>query len=68
MKIFAPGELESSYWMPSEKFLEARGCEKFEVTSNARRTRTHGFYLKNGYVEDSRRFVKYPGRPSFQFP
>ena len=44
----------------SEKFLQSRGCEKFEVTSNARRTRTHGFYLKNGYVEDSRRFVKYP--------
>lgn len=43
----------------AEEFLLARGCVKFEVTSNIRRTRTHGFYLKNGYVEDSRRFVKY---------
>ena len=44
----------------SEKFLHTQGCIKFEVTSNARRTRTHGFYLKNGYQEDSKRFVKYP--------
>lgn len=42
----------------SEAFLKNKGCVKFEVTSNARRTRTHGFYLNNGYVEDSRRFVK----------
>ena len=43
----------------SEEFLKAKGCVKFEVTSNARRTRTHGFYLNNSYVEDSKRFVKY---------
>lgn len=45
--------------MASEELLKTRGCVKFEVTSNARRTRTHEFYLKNGYIEDSRRFVKY---------
>ncbi len=43
----------------SETFLKDKGCVKFEVTSNVRRTRTHGFYLNNGYVEDSKRFVKY---------
>ena len=43
----------------SENLLHLQGCAKFEVTSNGRRTRTHGFYLKNGYVEDSKRFVKY---------
>lgn len=43
----------------SEKFLLSNGCVKIEVTSNVRRTRAHEFYLKLGYVEDSKRFVKY---------
>ena len=43
----------------SEEFFKSKGCVKFEVSSNARRTRTHGFYLNHGYTEDSRRFVKY---------
>ncbi|MEP7128633.1 MAG: GNAT family N-acetyltransferase [Chitinophagales bacterium] len=41
-----------------EAFLIKQGCVKLEVTSNLKRTRTHEFYLKAGYVEDSRRFVK----------
>ncbi|MEJ0054239.1 MAG: GNAT family N-acetyltransferase [Bacteroidota bacterium] len=44
-----------------EAFLIKQGCIKLEVTSNLRRVRTHEFYLKAGYVEDSRRFVKVLG-------
>jgi GNAT superfamily N-acetyltransferase len=46
----------------SEEFLISAGCTKIEVTSNERRVRTHQFYPKVGYIEDSRRFVKYPGK------
>jgi len=42
----------------AEKFMILKGCSKVEVTSNVKRTLTHEFYLKNGYTEDSRRFVK----------
>ncbi len=43
----------------AEKILLKQDCVKLEVTSNLRRTDAHAFYLKAGYVEDSRRFVKY---------
>ena len=43
----------------AEDLFASQGCAKIEVTSNARRTRAHQFYLNLGYVEDSRRFVKY---------
>ncbi|MBL7863840.1 MAG: GNAT family N-acetyltransferase [Cyclobacteriaceae bacterium] len=46
----------------AEGLLLSKGCAKIEVTSNARRTRAHQFYLRLGYVEDSRRFVKYAGK------
>ncbi len=42
-----------------ESFLFEKGCLKLEVTSNERRDRAHQFYRKAGYLEDSRRFVKY---------
>ena len=42
-----------------EKVLFDEAAVKVEVTSNARRTQAHNFYLKAGYTEDSRRFVKY---------
>ena len=45
----------------AEAFLIKQECIKLEVTSNLRRARTHEFYLKAGYVEDSRRFVKVLG-------
>lgn len=41
-----------------ENFLFEQGCVKIEVTSNNRRTRAHDFYLKLGYLEDARRFMK----------
>jgi GNAT superfamily N-acetyltransferase len=42
----------------AEEILFSHGCLKVEVTSNFKRTLTHEFYLKNGYTEDSKRFVK----------
>lgn len=42
----------------AEKFLASKGCYQVEVTTNFKRTKTHEFYLKNGYSEDSRRFIK----------
>jgi GNAT superfamily N-acetyltransferase len=42
-----------------EELFVANGCTKIEVTSNEKRVRTHKFYPKVGYIEDSRRFVKY---------
>ena len=42
-----------------EEVFRKEGCVKFEVTSNLKRTRAHGFYLREGYLEDSKRFVKY---------
>ena len=42
----------------TEKFLMSQGCTAVEVTSNQRRLLTHGFYLKHGYAETSKRFIK----------
>lgn len=42
----------------AEKYFIQSGCTKLEVTSNKRRTQAHDFYLSQGYVEDSRKFVK----------
>jgi ribosomal protein S18 acetylase RimI-like enzyme len=46
----------------AEEFFKHHGVTKIEVTSNNRRDLTHQFYLKRGYKEDSRRFVKYLGK------
>lgn len=43
----------------AEQYFITSGCTKLEVTSNARRHDAHEFYLRQGYLEDSRRFVKY---------
>ncbi|HEX5168805.1 MAG TPA: GNAT family N-acetyltransferase [Cyclobacteriaceae bacterium] len=42
----------------AEKYFVQSGCLKLEVTSNKRRTQAHNFYLSQGYLEDSRKFVK----------
>jgi GNAT superfamily N-acetyltransferase len=45
--------------LAGEIILREQGAIKIEVTSNARRADAHRFYLNGGYVEDSKRFVKY---------
>lgn len=42
----------------AEKVFYENDCTYVEVTSNIRRTMTHHFYLKHGYTEDSRCFIK----------
>jgi N-acetylglutamate synthase-like GNAT family acetyltransferase len=42
----------------AEKYFVDTGCTKAEVTSNMRRTQAHDFYLSQGYIENSRKFVK----------
>lgn len=42
----------------AEKYFLQSGCIKLEVTSNNRRSEAHDFYLRRGYIEDSRKFVK----------
>jgi ribosomal protein S18 acetylase RimI-like enzyme len=42
----------------AERFLSDRGCSDVEVTTHMRRTRTHDFYLRHGYTEDSKRYRK----------
>jgi len=45
----------------AEEILFSKGCAKIEVTSNNSRTQTHKFYTDNGYLEDSKKFVKKRG-------
>ena len=42
----------------AEQLFSEKGCSKIEVTCNLKRSRTHEFYLKNGYSIDSKRFIK----------
>jgi len=44
--------------LAAEEFLKFKGCVKVEVTTNLKRILTHEFYLKNGYIIDSKRFIK----------
>ena len=44
--------------LAAEEFLKLKGCVKVEVTTNLKRILTHEFYLKNGYIIDSKRFIK----------
>ena len=41
-----------------ESYFAEEQCSYVEVTTNVSRLLTPGFYLKHGYVENSRRFVK----------
>lgn len=41
-----------------ETYFTEGHCSYIEVTTNVSRLLTPGFYLKHGYVENSRRFVK----------
>jgi GNAT superfamily N-acetyltransferase len=51
-------EVGSGLLAAGEGYLRSKGCDVVEVTSHVRRTLTHRFYLKHGYSEDSKRFVK----------
>lgn len=42
----------------AEQAARLRGCYSIELSSNMRRSRAHQFYLKQGYMETSRYFVK----------
>jgi len=44
--------------LAAEEFLKFKGCVKVEVTTHLKRILTHEFYLKNGYIIDSKRFIK----------
>jgi len=44
--------------LAAEEFFNHQDCMKIEVTSNLRRTQTHAYYLKRGYQESNRHFVK----------
>ena len=45
-----------------EQIAREAGCERIEVTSATRRTRAHEFYLRRGYAEFPRRFIKMLGQ------
>ena len=47
-----------------ESIAREAGCERIEVTSGAHRPRAHEFYLRRGYVEFPRRFIKQLGPPA----
>lgn len=42
----------------AEAYFTNQKCVKIELNSNSRRTKSHQFYLKNGYQQTSLHFVK----------
>lgn len=42
----------------AEVFFTEQGCIRIEVSSNERRTGAHSFYLQNGFIINSKRFIK----------
>lgn len=46
-----------------EQIARDAGCERIEVTSGAHRTQAHEFYLRRGYSDVPRRFIKKLGPP-----
>lgn len=45
----------------AEEYFSVNKCYKVEVTSNFKRIDTHTYYLKHGYSETNRHFVKILG-------
>ncbi len=44
--------------LAAEEYFKQQPCYKIEVTSNLRRTETHEYYLRQGYTETSKHFIK----------
>ena len=44
--------------LTAEDFFREKGCYCIEVSSNIRRPDAHRFYLQNGYIINSKRFIK----------
>lgn len=42
----------------AERFARERGCIRMELSSSEYRTRAHVFYLRHGFAEMRKRFVK----------
>lgn len=42
----------------AEMYFQSNNCFKVEVTSNLKRDTTHAYYLKRGYREVSKHFIK----------
>jgi GNAT superfamily N-acetyltransferase len=42
----------------ADRFFTSLGCIRAEVNSGDHRGEAHRFYVRNGYAEDERRFVK----------
>lgn len=42
----------------AEAWAKERGCQQIELTSSSKRERAHAFYLREGYVQSSYRFVR----------
>lgn len=45
----------------AEDFFKKNGCIRVEVSSNERRAGAHRFYLENGFIINSKRFIKQLG-------
>ncbi|MBK7653737.1 MAG: GNAT family N-acetyltransferase [Flammeovirgaceae bacterium] len=50
--------------LAAEEYFKQQPCYKIEVTSNFRRSETHEYYLRQGYTETNRHFVKLLGLKS----
>ena len=53
------GGIGTTLLTAAEKYFKAMYCFKIEVTSNLKRLETHHYYMKVGYLETSKHYVKF---------